>query len=724
MNGATTSVRTALNNGSTGEWARSTEGLVIRSCMSSGSKVCSSRHRSGPMHRPALTRPDSSQPRFGEGAELVGIARADAVDAVRVRRTPVTTVAPTVSVMAPSIAGIAAMQRHAGNAATIELLERGARLRSLNSPLQRCGATKCSDGCNGGSDDRADEQSDERGVGATAQRLVDPLLGQGLDAGRLPGSAAAHPPLLDVVQIYDRMPPDHKRDTIRALTRGQQLVWVTLWLARRDDATWHTIIETVSTEARTYAVRSLMTARRMNEPRGPWGAYGVLNGLSDTDQLAVLNQLGEPERRILQQGLATAPIDRIRLERQLAQVDPDVVPSIRPVSFPLAWVADELPPRTLTAAGPSAYMASQGAHAVGPTNASSGMRMIRTRYWSAMIPSPRAIELQRILNELPQDLAPWLETRLAETPPGTAPTFRWVSKNIGAMDRPFTVAELQSIPALVKKFNADRNSLTPAEATLLSRTVSLHVDSIDVVRGGSPWVSWSVPPRKGQPEPVTWSGDRKFRVRATFNANDVLDNTRASAANTLSPADSGFVAGVNPDEAEYLATAESNARVLTVEPLRTSVKGELVAGSTAWMARNATQLRWAGRGMIIVSFAISGYRIATADEVKRAHVIGEEAGGQLFGLAGAVLAGAACVGFGIATGGVGLLLCGMAGGLLGGMAGSAVGGSAVDQLGRPTAPNDPFGLVTPGGPGGQELVGDGAVGDWAVLAGPPETLTY
>ncbi len=558
---------------------------------------------------------------------------------------------------------------------------------------------------------------------------MDPVLGQALDAGRFPGTAAAHPPLLDVTQVFDRMSAEDRRDTVRALNPGQQLAWVRFCLNRRDDATWRVIIETVATEARVVAVRSLMSANRLTEPQAPWGAYGVLNGLSDPDQLAVLNQLVEPERKVLQQRLASAPIDKLRLERQLAAVDPDTVPPVRQVNFPLAWIADELPPRLAGAAGPAGYMASQGAHSVGPSNAASGMRMIGTDYWRALIPARRAVELQRILDELPRDLSTHFQSQLANTPPGQAPKFPWISQNVGRMDRPFTVAELESIPSLVAKFNANPNGLNAAEATLLSRTISLHVGGAH--RGGSPWSSWSVPPKPGQPQPVTWSGDRRFRVRADFQKSAVLDNTRASAANSLSQADASFEAGLNPDEAEYLATAESDARVLTVEPLTGAVKGELIAGSTAWMARNANQIRWAGRGMIVVSFAVSGYRIATADEATRAKVIGQEAGAQAFGWGGAVLAGAACVGLGIATGGVGLLLCGMAGGLLGGMAGSALGGAMADQLNRPAAPNDPFGLMG-GRPGPAQAVGQPAIAPaagtpaagWAVFTSPPEILIY
>lgn len=595
---------------------------------------------------------------------------------------------------APPVAAVLALQRRAGNRATTRLIG-----------VQRCGGVKCSDGC--------PEEQREQVPAAPVQRVVDRALGEALDAGRFPGTPAAHPPLLDVAQIFGKLSPADKRDTLRALTSGQQFGFVRFYLGRQDDEAWHAIIETVSTDARIYAVRTLMAAGRMNEPRGPWGAYGVLNGLSDGDQLAALNQLTEPERRRLQQGLTTAPIDRVRLERQLAQVDPQAVPAVRPIHFPVTWVAEELPQRAATAAGPASFMGSQGAHAVGPSNAASGMRMVRSGYWRALIPAPRAVELERVLDELPRDLDPWFSTHMRQTPPGQPPQFQWVSGRPGAMQRPFTIAELQSIPSLVRKFNANASSLTAAEAQLMSRVVSLHVGGAH--RGGSPLSSWSVPPRPGQGPAISWGNSRNFKVRADFDRASVLDNTRASAANTLSPADSSFEAGLNPDEAEFLATAESDARILTVQPMRGTVRGEVVPGSAAWMSRNATSLRWAGRGLIVVSFAISGYRIATADEAQRAHVVGEEAGAQALGLAGSILAGAACVGLGIATGGVGLVLCGLAGGLLGGIAGSAIGGATADALDR-------SGAVGAGGPGADPF--GLTAGGWDVGTAPPEILIY
>lgn len=415
-------------------------------------------------------------------------------------------------------------------------------------------------------------------------------------------------------------------------------------------------------------------------------------------------------------------------QRALTAAGAAAATTIRQISFPLTWVADELLPEAGHATpgmGPSAYMGSQGAHAVGASGAESGMRMISRGYWRALVPARRAVELQRVLDQLPRDLDSHLSTHLRNTPAGQQPSFQWVNQPVGAMDRPFTVQELQSIPDVVRRFNTNPSSVTPAELALVRRAASLHVG--DAMRGRSPFVSWSRPPSPGQPDPVGWANQRRFRVRAEFNPRDVLDNIRASQANTLTPGEvaQGFEPPLNAEEAEFLAMAERDTRVLTVEPLAKAgaVKGELVPGSARWMAQNAAHLRWAGRGLIVVSLGISAVRIASASEANRAHVIGQEAGAHAFGIGGAVLAGAACVALGVATGGVGLFLCGMAGGLLGGLAGSAVGGATADALNRPTAPNDPFNLLgpQPGQSGAPNAVSP-VTGDLLVV--PPEILDY
>ena len=101
----------------------------------------------------------------------------------------------------------------------------------------------------------------------------------------------------------------------------------------------------------------------------------------------------------------------------------------------------------------------------------------------------------------------------------------------------------------------------------------------------------------------------------------------------------------------------------------------LEEGGASWAARNGGAIRWGGRILLVAGVAYSGYRIASASPEERPRVIGEEAGGQVGGLAGSALATAGCIAFAIATEGIGLLLCGLAGGVIGGGVGSAVGGA-------------------------------------------------
>jgi hypothetical protein len=107
------------------------------------------------------------------------------------------------------------------------------------------------------------------------------------------------------------------------------------------------------------------------------------------------------------------------------------------------------------------------------------------------------------------------------------------------------------------------------------------------------------------------------------------------------------------------------------EPVRGKMPGSVKA------------LRWGGRIFLVGGIALSAYRIANAPEGHLGEVVGEEVGGHAGGLGGAALGAAGCVAFGIATGGVGLLLCGLGGGFLGAIGGTKVGGAigtAVDTI--------------------------------------------
>ena len=89
--------------------------------------------------------------------------------------------------------------------------------------------------------------------------------------------------------------------------------------------------------------------------------------------------------------------------------------------------------------------------------------------------------------------------------------------------------------------------------------------------------------------------------------------------------------------------------------------------------KGARYLKAGGRVIVVISIATTAYTILTADPKDLERLIYEESGAFVGGSAGAGLATGACLVFGIATGGWGLLACGVIGGMAGGFAGSHVG---------------------------------------------------
>lgn len=128
------------------------------------------------------------------------------------------------------------------------------------------------------------------------------------------------------------------------------------------------------------------------------------------------------------------------------------------------------------------------------------------------------------------------------------------------------------------------------------------------------------------------------------------------------------------DEAEFLAVANHEGRIISVQ----QVAAEGVA--PGFLMRHGNTIRWGGRALFVVGLGVSAYRVAEASPEERGIVLAEEAGGHLGGAAGTGLAVAGCLLFGVATGGVGLFLCGLAGGVLGGAVGSAALGAVAEGL--------------------------------------------
>jgi hypothetical protein len=89
--------------------------------------------------------------------------------------------------------------------------------------------------------------------------------------------------------------------------------------------------------------------------------------------------------------------------------------------------------------------------------------------------------------------------------------------------------------------------------------------------------------------------------------------------------------------------------------------------------KGARYLKYGGRVVIVISIATTAYTLLTADPKDLERLIHEEAGAFLGGSAGAGLATGACLVFGIATAGWGLLACGVIGGIAGGIGGSYAG---------------------------------------------------
>lgn len=89
--------------------------------------------------------------------------------------------------------------------------------------------------------------------------------------------------------------------------------------------------------------------------------------------------------------------------------------------------------------------------------------------------------------------------------------------------------------------------------------------------------------------------------------------------------------------------------------------------------KGATYLKQGGRAIFVVSAVTTSHRILTAPKEDLPRVLAEEGGAFAGGALGAEAAVGLCLVFGIATGGWGLLACGVVGGVGGGLLGAEVG---------------------------------------------------
>ena len=143
----------------------------------------------------------------------------------------------------------------------------------------------------------------------------------------------------------------------------------------------------------------------------------------------------------------------------------------------------------------------------------------------------------------------------------------------------------------------------------------------------------------------------------------------------------------------HIRTKRLGAHGLNRELQRSALRSDAQINKAV---KGARFLRHGGRVVVVLSLSTTAYVLLTAPPDQLEKLLYEEAGGLAGGSLGAGAGVGACLLFGIATGGWGLLACGIVGGAVGGAGGAllgeqiyyAVGDDAVEQV-------DATGLLDP-----------------------------
>ena len=326
--------------------------------------------------------------------------------------------------------------------------------------------------------------------------------------------------------------------------------------------------------------------------------------------------------------------------------------------------------------------------------------MTSRTYWESFLPRRGTTVMDRFVGlnrtpSFPADYTPRIETE------------SWRAGELGRHALNFTDDELRSVPQLLNRLvRHGAADLTTRELQILLVTADMHVGGTPT---GSPWVSFCEPNPRDIGD-LSWLVDEatpdspRYRIRVEVPSTSALD-LRGGPGTPLAQAfDEDAVRQLldnlpNPDEMELVASSSDDARLRGVQAITGADNA-----TPGFLMRHGNKIRWGGRVLVVAGLAYSGYRIGTASEEERAQVIGEEAGSQALGAAGAALAAAGCVALGIATGGVGLFVCGLVGGIAGGVGGHYLGGElgeavegGIEAVGLGIE-NDPAAFILPAMP--------------------------
>jgi hypothetical protein len=271
------------------------------------------------------------------------------------------------------------------------------------------------------------------------------------------------------------------------------------------------------------------------------------------------------------------------------------------------------------------------------------------------------VTLERYLTSPAKELTPRYASEMAELFFQQKAGQSWWQNNFGLTER-----QLGEVPGLVVRMSrGGLESLAPAEQQLVLTFLQAHAQNVSAAADkiASPALSTTV--REGLsavPEAAPFFREAPYVVRIQVPVEAALDVNATMGAQRLQSL---------VYEAEVLVFTDARGAITNVRPNPVSALG-----------RAAPTLRWVGRGFIVLGAAISVGRIATATPEELPRVVGEEGGGWAGGLGGSALGAGACILFGIATEGVGLFLCGLAGGIGGGLGGSALGGKIGEGIGN------------------------------------------
>lgn len=330
----------------------------------------------------------------------------------------------------------------------------------------------------------------------------------------------------------------------------------------------------------------------------------------------------------------------------------------------------------LTSTGLSLHHLAMGEMGFLPRGRAGFDFMTSRAYWESFVPRRGTTVLDRFVGQhgttsFPRSLTPRIETE------------SWRAGALGRHALAFTDTELRSIPELLQRFNRQGiSALTSRELQILIGTADLHVGGVPA---GSPWVSY-LEPNPSTIRDLSWlvegaSETRpRYRIRVEIPSASVLDLRGGAGTPLMQAIDEDALRQLlnnlpNPEEMEFLAASGEDVRLRSVQ----AVTGAENA-TPGFLMRHGNKIRWGGRILVVAGLAYSGYRIGTASEEERTRVIGEEVGSQALGAAGAVLTAAGCVALGIATGGIGLFVCGLVGGIAGGVGGQYLGGAIAEAI--------------------------------------------